>query len=409
MPGETLAKKDPTRWLDTAFFEKVLRQGINDKNLTVEDLLLCVHANVGEHYASTIYRANVQYRSQGKIEPIALIVKLVTSKVNKFADNSSFENEVHQYRNVINPMQDLLKQAGAENYELCPKLMFASAEPQPVIVLEDVTPRKFETYKHLLNLENSKVIAAKLAKFHAASYCLNKDVTNKNLDNHSDGLFKEKPSEGVKFMEENFEIFADELSKWNGFEKYSEKLFNLKPNFIKRGVEIFNQHNGNTSFKVLNHGDFHYNNMLVRLFADTTSVLDALFIDFQLSFWGSPAVDLFYLLYLVCDKETRENHKQELIYYYHQRFTETLRNVGHMGTPPTLFEINSDLLKFGFLEVIIAACFMPFLFADYSAASSAIGCSQDAKAYRRQLYNNPQYRELIEPLLPYFLHKGFLD
>ncbi|XP_058447894.1 uncharacterized protein LOC131428187 [Malaya genurostris] len=409
MPGEMSCKKDPTRWLDNAFFEKALRHGLNDKDLTVGDLLISVHANAGEHYTSTIYRANVRYRSKGKTEPIALIIKLVSSKVNKLTDESSFENELHHYKNVIKPMQDLLKQAGVEHFELGPKLMYASTEPQPVIVLEDVTPRKFEVYKHLLNLDNSKTVAAKLAKFHAASYCLIKDVTNKNLNNQSGGLFRDKPSEGVNFLEENFEIFTEEISKWNGFEKYSEKLNNLLPNFTKRAVEIYSQYGRTTNHKVLNHGDFHYNNILFQFCTDTTSVVDVLFIDFQLSFWGTPAIDLFYLLYLVCDKETRENHKQELIYYYYQQFTETLRNIGNMSTAPSLFDINSDLLKCGFLEVIIAICFVPFLHADYSSASNVSGSVQDAKAYRRQLYNDPRYRETIEPLLPYFLHKGFLD
>ncbi|EDS35002.1 conserved hypothetical protein [Culex quinquefasciatus] len=409
MPGSVSTRKDPTTWLNNEFFEKVLRQVTNDKGLVVEDFFINLHANAGEHYASTIYRAQVSYRSRGKVEPIALVIKLITSKVNQLADDSSFENELNLYKNLLNQMQNLLKKAGVEGAQLAPKLLYASTEPQPVIILEDVTSKKYELHKGLMNLENSKAIATKLARFHAASYCALQDIESKSFGDLSAGLFQTKPNNGTKFMEENFGIFAEELAKWGGFEKYAEKIKGVLPTFLSRGAAIYNQHNNCFAVKVLNHGDFHYNNMLVRFDSDRTSVADVLLIDYQLSFVGSPAIDLFYLLYLVCDRETREKHRQELIYHYHRQLVETLAKVGHIGKVPTLFELNEDMLKCGFLEVVIAVCFIPFLFADYGTALNVFDNSQDAKQYRRQLYNGTEYRKIIEPLLPNFLHKGFLD
>ncbi|XP_053691218.1 uncharacterized protein LOC128739747 [Sabethes cyaneus] len=409
MPSETLlTKKDPTRWLDAAFFEKVLRQVTNDRLLTVEDFFISVQGNAAEQFASTIYRANVRYRSKGKVEPVALVVKLVSSKVNRTSDESAYESESHKYREVIDQIQDLLKQAGEAYYQVSPKFLYASADPKPVIVLEDVASKGFDVHKTQLDLEGSKVVLAKLAKFHAASHTLLKDVTNKNLTDNSVGLFNSKLNEGVQFMTENFLIFAEEVANWSGFEKYSEKLFNVLPNFTQLAENIFSQNNESVCMKVLNHGDLNYNNMLVKYNYDKSSVLDVLFIDFQLSFWGTPAVDLFYFLYLVCDKSTRENHKESLISYYHQQLTETLQKIGHLGKIPSLLEISNDMLRCGFLEVVIAICFVPFLFADYGTALGTFADSQDAKQYRRELYNSPQFRKIIEPLLPYFLHKGFL-
>ncbi|XP_055544367.1 uncharacterized protein LOC129729655 [Wyeomyia smithii] len=410
MPGESsLAKKDPRRWLDVAFFEKALRHGTNDRSLAVEDFFISVQRNAAEQFASSIYRANVRYRSKGKVEPAALAVKLVSSKVNRSSDELSYENESHKYRDVVNQMQDLLKQAGESNYQLTPKFLYACADPRPVIVLEDATAKGFEVHKTQLDSEGSKVVLAKLAKFHAASHALLKDVTNKNLIENSTGLFNAKSSEGVQFIKENFSIFTEELAKWSGFEKYSAKLHNVLPNFHQLSEKIFSQNSETACFAVLNHGDLNYNNILKKYNDTKTSVLDVLFIDFQLSFWGTPAVDLFYFLYLVCDKQNRESNKESLIQYYHQQLTETFNKIGYLGKIPSLQEINNDLLKYGFLEVVIAVCFVPFLFADYSTALSTFQDSQDAKEYRRQLYNSPQYRKIIEPLLPYFLHKGFMQ
>lgn len=404
-----VSKKDPTAWLDNAFFEKVLRLALGDKSITVEDFFISLHTDASEQYASTIYRATLSYCTKGKTESLAVVIKLISSKVNQFADASSFENELNLYKNFISPMQNLLSQAGCENALLAPKLMYASTEPQPVMILEDATHNHYELHKSAMSFENAGIVAEKLAKFHAASYCLIKDTSNKIPRVGSSGLFKEKPSQGVKFMEENFNIFTEEISKWKGFEKYAEKFKNLTSNFLQRGIEIYNPEIDNFSVKVLNHGDFHYNNMLVKFDSEQSSVLDVMFIDFQLSFWGTPAVDLYYLLYLVCNKEARDNHRQELICHYHKKFVETLEKLGHMGTVPTLLDINNDLLKAGFLEVVIVVCFIPFLFADQSTAMNVFSETQDEKAYRRQLYRNSKYREIIEPLLPQFLHKGFLN
>lgn len=399
--------KDPTTWLTNEFFEKALRHATYDKSLVVKDFFINLHANASGHYASTVYRANVSCCTKGKTESVALVIKLISSKVNQSADGLSFENEFSMYKNLVTPMQSLLKQAGVENAQLAPKLIYASTEPQPVIILEDAQHTSYELHKDLMNLENSKFMAAKLAKFHAASYCLLNNSANKDFENVSGGLFLQKSSDGVKFMEENFVIFTEEISKWSGFESYAEKFEKLSPSFASRSAEVYNQDKVN--LKVLNHGDFHYNNMLIKFDSDKKNVMDVLLIDFQLSSFGSAAVDLYYLLYLVCDRETRDNHREQLIHHYHQQFVKTLDQLGHMGKAPSLVDINEDLLKCGFLEVVIVVCFLPFLYADYGTALNVYDDCQDAKQYRRQLFNNPKCREIIEPLLPYFMHKGFLN
>lgn len=406
---EMVSKKDPTAWLDNAFFEKVLRQAFNDKAITVEDFFISLNTDSSTQYASTIFRTTVSYWIKGKVESIPLIVKLTSSKVNQLADANVFDNELNLYKYYIGPMEDLLAQAGYSNSYFAPKLLYASAEPQPVIILEDVTHKHFELYKSSMNFEDTKVIAEKLARFHAASFCLLKNGLKKTSDDPFSGLFKANPSQGVKFMEENFSIFAEEIAKWEGFEKYAEKLEKLASKFLQRGIEIYNPEVDRFSVKVLNHGDFHYNNMLLKFDGERASVSDVLFIDFQLSFWGTPAVDLLYLLYLVSHKQARDEHRQELIYYYHQKFVDALEKMGYVGSVPTLLDLNNDLLRAGFLEVVIVVCFIPFLFADYSTALNVYGETNDTKAYRRQLYSNPQYLEILEPLLPFFLHKGFLD
>ncbi|XP_049284916.1 uncharacterized protein LOC125764589 [Anopheles funestus] len=399
-----LTSKDPTSWLNGPLFQKALVQYTADRSLEVEDVHLAVHGNIAQQYASTIYRACVSYRSRGKAETIKLIVKLITSKVNSLADELTYDTELKVYRDFLRKMNALLSDDVTPYFG--PKLIYSSDEPVPYLILEDLSSHQFVHSNKLLAVDDAKIVLFKLAQFHATSYSLSNTSAAGSLDALNNGLFKQKPSEGVSFMLENFTIFAEELSKWDGYTKYAQRLQNLQPTFIERGAAIYRARG--FGYSMLNHGDFHYNNMLFKFDADQR-VQDVVFYDFQLSCWTTPAVDLLYFLYFTCNRETRDTQRHQLIQLYHQEFTRTLDSVGYMGKVPTLLDINCDLQRAGFLEIVLAICFIPFLFADYNQSINVYGKEEDARAYRRQLYNREEYQEIIKPLLPYFLHKGFLD
>lgn len=60
------------------------------------------------------------------------------------------------------------------------RLLFAAKEPELVLVFEDVTAHGFGLSSGPLNFEGTKFVAKKLAKFHAASMFLDRDVRNLN-------------------------------------------------------------------------------------------------------------------------------------------------------------------------------------------------------------------------------------
>uniref|UniRef100_A0A182QN23 CHK kinase-like domain-containing protein n=1 Tax=Anopheles farauti TaxID=69004 RepID=A0A182QN23_9DIPT len=398
--------KDPASWLNSQLFQKALARYMADRALEVEDVHLAVHGNTSQQYSSTIYRACVSYRSRGKVDTMKVIVKLTTSKVNSLADEASFDTELKVYRDYLAKFDTVLGESNASR--LGPKLIYTATDPVPFLILEDLTSHQLGHCNKLLGLEDAKIVLVKMAQFHAASYSLSSSTTVNAPDAVNNGLFKQKTSEGVKFMLENFTMFTEEIAHWEGCAVYAERLKKMLPTFVERGVSIYAGRG--FSLNVLNHGDFHYNNMLFSIDSDEhRSVRDVVFFDFQLSCWTTPAVDLLYFLYLVCDRAARETRRHELVQLYHQEFTRTLDIAGYMGKVPTLRDIHCDLLRAGHLEVVLAVCFIPFLYADYNQAMNVYGNEEDARNYRRGLYNHPEYQAIIRHLLPFFLHKGFLD
>jgi thiamine kinase-like enzyme len=97
-------------------------------------------------------------------------------------------------------------------------------------------------------------------------------------------------------------------------------------------------------FYVLNHGDNWINNLLFKLDSEG-SAEDVKLIDYQFSYFGSPAGDLFYFLITSLADDVKAKHFDELIEYYHGELVSDLRKLNYSESIPTLDEIYQDLLE----------------------------------------------------------------
>jgi hypothetical protein len=82
-----------------------------------------------------------------------------------------------------------------------------------------------------------------------------------------------------------------------------------------------------------------------------------------------------------------------------------------MSKPPAALELSIEMLKTGFLEVVIAICFMPFMFMSQHEDGFDVAFENGIEGVmlRQKLYRNPDFIAFITKLLPKFLHKGFLN
>jgi thiamine kinase-like enzyme len=82
---------------------------------------------------------------------------------------------------------------------------------------------------------------------------------------YRNGLFNLRSRDAINFMYHNLNLFIDEVRTWDGFEVITEKLESTAEKFENLGRKIYepssSSHDG---FNVLNHGDFHFNNMLFK-------------------------------------------------------------------------------------------------------------------------------------------------
>jgi len=351
-----------------------------------------------DSFASPIFRAVTTVWSKKTPQSNFYFVLKVPSTARPIKEDISFENEISVYSSTLDEMHRLLNRAG-ENLQLGPRVIYYTAESNAVIVLEDLAEKMYVVPETSLNLDKTLATVFKLARWHATS--LHMANEHQNVSSFASGIFNKKYSQNLTFMFESFHHFVNELKKWEGYEDYAVRLSGLESSFFAKGKEIFTpKSNG---FNVLNHGDLSFKNILTK---NDDEKNDVIFVDYQFCVWGTPAIDLFYVLYLVASSEVRQRFKRELITYYYNEFTKTLKNIGHLAKPPSMLDLQIQLQQSGFLEVIIAVCLLPFLCVD----QDTINEDDNANGKIREIaYSNSEFIAIIKSQLPYFLAKGFLN
>jgi Ecdysteroid kinase-like family len=144
------------------------------------------------------------------------------------------------------------------------------------------------------------------------------------------------------------------------------------------------------------------------LFAYTANCL-VFQIDYQISIHATPAIDLIYALYYFVSAENRQKHRADIITTYHQQFVASLMKFGYLKAPPSLIDLQVELLRNGSLEVLVAICMSIFFVFDFTTFTAEdLDMGEGTKRAKRRMYQTPGFREIIIKELPRFLLNGFI-
>lgn len=113
---------------------------------------------------------------------------------------------------------------------------------------------------------------------------------------------------------------------------------------------------------------------------------------------------------MVASEETRVNYRDEIISHYYDEFVKGLKNIGYMSHPPSLLELKIELLKNGFLEVVIATCFLPFSYVDHHTEDVQVAFEngEEGLNLRKKLFKDPRYKQMISEFFSDALYRGIL-
>lgn len=114
---------------------------------------------------------------------------------------------------------------------------------------------------------------------------------------------------------------------------------------------------------------------------------------------------------MVASQEARENSRDEIVLHYYNEFVKSLKEIGFMTKAPAVLDLNVELLKNGFLEVVIAVCFLPFFYMDTHTQEPDIAYENGIEGLnlRKSLYQEPNYKQMVTKVMSDYLYKGLLN
>uniref|UniRef100_T1GI07 CHK kinase-like domain-containing protein n=1 Tax=Megaselia scalaris TaxID=36166 RepID=T1GI07_MEGSC len=210
----------------------------------------------------------------------------------------------------------------------------------------------------------------------------------------------------MPMFRDGFPFFLDMLKTIPDLQEYVpifERILANSP--VDKAYLMFD--NCKANWMVLTHGDFHLKNTMIR-YNDDESVDDILLIDFQACCWGPVVTDIIYMLYLMLDSKDRLERRDEAVYHYYKEFTDTLHQIGFSGDFPKLSDLYKDILLFKDYELLLAISLLPYV-PQAMRGGVEIEVFMNNEQMRRDLYQQADYHDEVRKLLPYFLHRGYLD
>ncbi|XP_030382235.1 uncharacterized protein LOC115629807 isoform X2 [Scaptodrosophila lebanonensis] len=408
---------DPPKYLNEDFFKAALEDGLRDMRVDIKKIIFAESSGGGENYCSKIYRAKALYRSSKRQldEELALIVKsiAITPATQFLEELAVYLREKIFYFDVLGKLEVLI----GDGSKFGAKCLYTTREPIQTIVFDDLTQYgyKLASRQSGLNEEHCVVILKKLGKFHASSMVLaEKEPTVR--EHFTSGMLDENyirtNERFINFMTLQLSTLASVVAKWPGYEQLAEKLYrhcdNIKENLVMTGRPIPGE------ITVLNHGDLWVNNFMYKYDdAQPTRPIDAIFVDFQNSFFGSPGCDINFFLNSSVQLDVLINRREYLIQTYYESLRDSLERM-HSEFIPTYEDIQHEIRARELYGFFSSYAFLPMVTMkkedSYDISIEALTNQDFAKKKVQLMFSsNPRTTDTLRYALRRFDELGIFD
>ncbi|KAH8310213.1 hypothetical protein KR044_000008, partial [Drosophila immigrans] len=401
-------------WLNAEYLKEVLSSHEKDENVEVFALKISPASGKGDHYASIMFRATVEYKNtKGKFNK-SLIIKTMPEKEghkkDMLGESHIFETEINMYTEMLPKFEEILREAGDETSLYVP-CIYHSLEPRQVMIFEDLVPLGYVVIRDRdPTIEEIHGAYTKLAKWHAVSYKLNKEEPAL-MQKFKHSLMELPKISKDPVFSTGMDHFLKLLDSQPDLKKYKPYFEKMRPIYMQHCINTFREHRENPqedAYYVLCHGDFHLRNMMVRHCKTSGQLEDCMLLDFQMSNVGPMPNDIIYSIYNMLSAEQRQNQRDEFIYFYFSTFIETLKKINYDGELPTLLKFREQLFRHKYLEFFLLTTFMPLIIGIVSGDYDFSEMIED-KQLRSSLYYDKNYISEVRHNLARYLHLGYFD
>nr|XP_033331995.1 uncharacterized protein LOC117223692 [Megalopta genalis]XP_033331996.1 uncharacterized protein LOC117223692 [Megalopta genalis]XP_033331997.1 uncharacterized protein LOC117223692 [Megalopta genalis] len=400
-------------WLNIDFAERIMRLAEQDNTVQVTDVFQKAATNKGDNYTSDMMRVTIEFsRKQGDErvnEKRSLIFKFEPmvegARRDMIEKTQLFDVEIIMMTDTVKKMSDML----GYDHRLSAEIYHVRMERPVCLVMEDLGAIGFRMADRQagLDLEHSTLAIRGLGRFHAASVALCEKEPKQKTKYYRGMFSKEYPEEMSSFFTAGCKALAEEIETWPELEKrYADKLRRLSDRIYDLGAASTKRRGD--EFAVINHGDFWVNNMLFK-YDQNSKPIQHIFVDFQVSIYTTPAVDLQYFLNTSLSDDVYLNHMDALLADYLHTLTSTMKQLKCKTPPPTIDDIKKCMKERAIYGLISSVTVLPVLLLDKSQAKDIDEMVLKDGQYDNPGYRNPIYRQVMTKRIPMFDEMGLLD
>ncbi|XP_011706827.1 PREDICTED: uncharacterized protein LOC105462004 [Wasmannia auropunctata] len=397
-------------WLDQCYVEKILRKSEGDNSIRVINMFSKPATIKGDNYGSDMIRITAEFsrdQDSSKItEKKSIIVKLSpilkgsnSVRYNLITQSGIFQTEISMMSDTLDKMNNLLE----PKYRLSAKGLYAQNDNPTLLAIEDLVPLGFRLADRVarLDLAHSILALRGLARFHATSVAVcEKEPKQKEM--YTKGMFNNQhPPEMKDYFITSTKALSEEIVNWPEVKKYSERIAKLADHIYQIGIDAVKL--SEDEFNVINHGDFHVNNMMFK-YDNEDKPTDHIIVDFQACIYTSPAIDLLYFFSTSLSPDI-DNKKDILLNEYLDTLSTTMKQLNCKTQPPTMEELKDSIKRRASYGMV--ASFTVFQFA-LCSKTEARDLDEIMSSGNPGL-KSESYRKAIIKRLPLYDEWGLLD
>uniref|UniRef100_A0A9I3FH68 CHK kinase-like domain-containing protein n=1 Tax=Anopheles epiroticus TaxID=199890 RepID=A0A9I3FH68_9DIPT len=330
-PTDSSSSTELPQYLYKAMEQVAIEQGFTAGQFKIE---FDVGSNKGDGFIGQMFKA---FLAEGDRREVYLckIPPLNEVRRQQFQSMIIFSRETLAYKTLLPLMFSYQKEKGVsrgEGFFSAPKCYYAEcdeAAEESAIIMEDLRLSNYRMWNKLepVNYEHARLTMQQLGRLHAVSLAMKRDRPAEFEQFKVPDLMQVMMPDGSPFEMMMIKMLTNAKETLEPHEtKERAKMQKLIDN-MRQEMKLCTDGNLAEPYTVLGHGDCWVNNFM---FHYKNGAPDGvILLDWQITRYVSPVLDLSYFLFCGTDEEFRRRHFDEMMSIYYNSLEALLEKLGH--------------------------------------------------------------------------------
>ncbi|KAK9298560.1 hypothetical protein QLX08_008151 [Tetragonisca angustula] len=403
--------------IDERVFEKALRRKLSNETVRILEIKYYCLSEKGLNFLSDLYEIHIRYTvpfdndktKETKLEQ-AINVVVKVEPLNELlrsiiSQQDLFDTELKVLCDVLPRIKKFV------SHQLGPDLLYGCNDSR-ILIMENLIERGFimKDRQKGLSLQHCRLVLQQLARLHAGSVAVFEEDPE-IVDSFIDGgiLSTKCPKTFIRMMEVSLLRIAEEMKKWSDVKCActASKLIKLSETIGAECTHIYDY--DIDEFCVLNHGDCWINNIMFKE-NEKGQPVELLLVDYQMSVYTSPAIDLLYFLNICPEFDLKYSQDDYFLKIYLDTLEETMKNIGCKRKPPTMKQLKEAMHKRRLYAVFSGVILYLRMMVDKEDTEDFVLLFDKLSGETRlDVFKNPDAVKLTHKMIPIMNERGYFD